>query len=102
MGVLQCNSLPFTGNGACSTGASCSLAPQGSGSGSCRTFILTLIEAPQEVRRIGYVEIGRPPRRGLDRDEFQASGKSVAIGHLTWAFCDILCAWPRGTRLRAS
>jgi hypothetical protein len=78
------------------------LAPQGSGSGSCRTLFLTLIEAPQEERRIGYVEIGRPPRRGLDRDVFRESRKFVTIAALNRALCDILCECPRGTHLRGS
>ena len=50
---------------------------------------------------------GRPQARrrpgshpNLEIDELRESRKSVAIGRLTWAFCDILCECPRGTRLR--
>jgi hypothetical protein len=41
-------------------------------------------------------------RERLDRDELRQSRKSVAIGLLTWSFCDILCECPRGTRLPVS
>ena len=50
---------------------------------------------------------GRPQARrwpgsqpNLETDELRESLKSVAIGRLTWALCDILCGCPRGTHLR--
>jgi hypothetical protein len=38
----------------------------------------------------------------LEIDDFRESRKSVAIGRLTWALCDILCECPRGAGLRGS
>jgi hypothetical protein len=61
---------------------------------------LTLIEAPREVRRIGYVEIGRLPRRGLDRDEFRESRKFVTIAALNRALFEHKAAFRRNA-LRA-